>query len=632
MAPISANRSTVAPRVKTAALRAPPPKVAEPVGGEAKPGKLKTFVNSENPLLPKDGYLDFSYKPLDAGRGQMPTRIKLADGTVATAKEVELVNGQKAFLIKNGQREVLAVPLGNGSGGAMRYFVPQDGASLMTMKPSHAWAMDPSNNLGALFQRATFLANRGDPPVTSPADLASAKKARDIKASAGVAKQVDNLAATSVAAKGKVAEASAKVAAAMKDLQPALRDGTIINRPNAKGEVTFEIARPAEMSSSEHAKLVEKFGDRLDNLTSSARVVEREMNRASALREGNAADLMANVNSGPFLASLEQLPPAARMKKINEISAQVAGTRAGAQLADDLFGKHPGKEGKSMGVLTPSTELGKLIFKDVYKDPAAMDQLKGLSANLSPQFPGDKREATDRLFEVALGRNLTPAEMHASFDLAFAKPEQLETGQGFDKFGDVTDLLSSLGETAERGKNAKLKGAGNSGAAIFGTFQLMRGLADLGKDPSFSTAVTATEDAARAAGAWAGWLAKEGSAFQKVGKTLGIASDVIGLVKDLHGMATASSPDKKYDGFVNSYASALIIAGTLASSVTPWGIAAQVVGLGVKLLRPETSDAYDNAHKTLKQVTKTQAEKDAEAAAAKADYDRRSTRERGNRI
>lgn len=623
MAPIS-NRPTVAPRVKTAAPPAPPPKVTEPAGGESKPGKLRTYVQSENPLLPKDGYLDFSYKQLDAGRGQMPTQIKLADGSFATAKEVEMLNGQKAFLVKNGQNEVLAVPMGKGSGGGMYYFTPdRQGGQPMTSKPQHSWSRVDDSKLGAIFQRATGLANRGDPPVTSPADLAAAKKTRDVQASAQVAKQVDNLAAASVAAKAKVAQASANMAAALKDLEPAFNDGTIINRPNANGEVTFEIAKKAGMTGSEHEKLVDKFGGRLDTLTSSARIVERESKRAGALREGNASQLLANVNSGPFLASLEKLPPAERMKKVNEIAAQIAGTKAGAQMADELFGRRPGQGDKSMGVLTPSTELGKLIFKDVYKDPKAVDQLKGLAANLSPQFPGIKREALDRLFEVSLGRQMTSAEMSASFQLAFAEPEQLDTGKGFDKFGDVTDLLSSLGETAERGKNAKLKGVGNAGAAVFGTFQLMRGLADLAKSPSAGTAITATEDAARAAGAWAGWLAKEGSAFQKVGKTLGIASDVIGLVKDLHSMATASSPEKKYDGFVNSYASALIIAGTLASSATPWGIAAQVVGLGVKLLRPETSDAYDASHKTLKEVTKTQAEKDAEAAAAKKDFDRR---------
>ena len=134
-------------------------------------------------------------------------------------------------------------------------------------------------------------------------------------------------------------------------------------------------------------------------------------------------------------------------------------------------------------------------------------------------------------------------------------------------------------------------------------------------------------------GSWAGYVGKAGSRLEKLGKGMGLASDLIGFAKDFHGMASAKSPELKYDKFVSTYASALIVAGGALSSVTPWGIAAQVVGLGIKLLREETSEAYDASYGTLKEATKTPAERAAELAAIKADREQRNERgAHGNRF
>lgn len=322
MAPIQNNPRAVQKRTPPPPVKSTAP-VAVPTGGESKPGKMKTWVDSKNPMLPKDGYLQFEFKT-DGGRA-VPTRIALEGGKKATIKEIK-IDGVTAYEIKNGKETVLAVPMGPGSGGAFRFFRPTTALERSTniKLADQKWTGPVASNVGKLFERASQIANHADAPVTSPADLATAKKARDVAASAGVAKAVDNLSQASAAARAGVAEASTKMAAALQDLGPALKEGVIVNRPNAKGEVTFEIAQLPGMKSGEQAKLVEKFGARLADLTSSARVVEQNLNRAKAMREGNASELMRQVNSGPFLASLEKLPPAARMAKINEISAQVA--------------------------------------------------------------------------------------------------------------------------------------------------------------------------------------------------------------------------------------------------------------------------------------------------------------------
>jgi len=623
---------------------APPPPAATPpppTGGESKPGKLKTWVDTQNPLVPKDGYLEIDYKKMtDPNTGAsplVPTRIELANGKYATVKTATLSDQgrTRAYVVSApGQPDVLAVPLGPGSGGAFRFYVATPGANDKMTLDGRSWSLTDwmSPPTGHLFQLASSFVNRGDPPVTSPADLAAQKKARDRGAAAGVAKQVDALQKQTVAAKAQLAQASATMAKELQFLMPAINDGTVRVDRDGQGRIRFEIAQNPSMKPGERLKLEEHFGDRLANLTASARVVEKHQQRAAAMREQSAAELVQQVNSGPFIAHLESLKPAERMAKMKEIAAQVVGTRAGAQLASDLFEYDYNRRDASMGNLTPKTELGKMLFKDVYKDPAAWNELKGVALHLAPHMPGDRYGATERLFEINLGRKLEPNEVSAAFKITNASPQELEQPGLLDKSGDVSSMLAALGDGAEKvaERGGKLaRGAQISetslkaGAAVVGTFQLTRGIYELAKDPTLGNAVNVTEDATRAVGAWASWLGKT-KAHEHLGKVLGTTSDVIGLMKDLHGLATAKSPEKKYDKFVSSYASALIVAGGLAASVTPWGIAAQVVGLGVKLFREETSDAYDKAYGTLKNATKTDAERAAEAAAKKADYERRS--------
>jgi hypothetical protein len=391
-------------------------------------------------------------------------------------------------------------------------------------------------------------------------------------------------------------------------LGPALNEGVIVPVRGDQGRLRFEIAQRPGMKASEREKLEAKFGEPLKQLAHAARGVERELTQAQARREASAAELVKQVNDPTFVAYLTTLPPAERVGRLNRVAAEVAGTKAGQQLADDLINFSATRANPAMGLLTPKSAMGRAAFDGVYSDPAAVTELKGLALNLSGHLSGNRGEAMRRLAEISLGRPLTKAEGKAASELARAKPEQLtpealKSGNGFDQYGDVSDLLAAFGEGTQ--DSPALSHRMNAGAAVVASFQLMRSLSDLAKDgPSLSGAVDVSEDLTRSVGAWAELAAVEGSTFQKVGKGLGLASDVIGLAKDLYDWSQAESPEKKYDGFVNSYASALIIAGTLAASVTPWGVAAQVAGLLVKLGRSETSDAYEASYRRLKQATR----------------------------
>lgn len=433
-------------------------------------------------------------------------------------------------------------------------------------------------------------------------------------AKAGVARNldqaIDRQAGNVADARAKLGKASVKLAGLLQKIGPALNEGVIVPVRGPNDRLRFEIAKPPGMKASEHAKLEEKFGGALRDLALSTRSVEREITQAKSRREAGAADLVKQVNDPAFVAYLKTLPPAERLGKLNAVAAQVAGTPAGQQLADQLLDFAATRQSPSMGLLTPSTALGKTLFDGVYSDPAAVTQLKGLAVNLAGHLSGTSGEAMQRMAVIALGRPLTKAEAAAATELAHAKPEQLspegvEHAGGFHQYGDVTALLSALGEGAHEAGSHGGVTALRAGAAVVGTFQLIRSLSEMQEHgPTVEGGVEVGEDLARSVGAWAELTAEHGSTFEAVGKKLTVASEVIALGKSLHEWHKAASPEKKYDGFVNSYASALVVAGVMASSVTPWGVAAQVVGLGIKLFRPQTSDAYDDSYRQLKRATR----------------------------
>lgn len=462
--------------------------------------------------------------------------------------------------------------------------------------------------------RARGISDRAQVENRSAQELLLEAGGRLSWAKEGVAHHLDRsveiLEGNAVDAREKVAKASGKMAKLLHTLGPALNEGVVVPVRGPQGRLRFEIARLPGMKESEHQKLEEKFGEPLRQLAHAARGVERELGQANARREAGAAELVKQVNDPTFVAYLKTLPPAERLGKVNGVAAQVAGTKAGQQLADELLDFAATRQGPTMGLLTPSTPLGKTLFDGVYSDPAAVTQLKGLALNLAGHLSGNGGEAMRRLAVISLGRPLTKGEERAASQLARATPEQLspeglEHPEGFDQYGDVTSLLSAFGEGAEAHVPEGTVNKFHAGAVVVGTFQLMRSLSELAeKGPTVAGAVDVSEDLSRSVGAWAAVTAEHGSAFAAVGRKLSLASDVIGLAKDLHEWSKAASPEKKYDGFVNSYASALIVAGSIAASVTPWGVAAQVVGLGIKLVRPETSDRYDASYRRLKQATR----------------------------
>ncbi len=623
MAPIKSTTSSPTP-IPTATPA--PAKPVAPAPKPAAPGEVHHWT--------KDGYIDFKAKD------GMPSTIKLPDGDTVTVKRLSLPGGGHAYSIKGGKHDQLAVPTG---GGTWAFFRPANGGTATLMGPRGEGYVPVSNqntSIGRTMLERAFVdavdiaKGRQDAMPTSLADKAAAQKKLDVARAPDAAKSVDDLMKSTSATRAKVESATQKVAKAVDRLPIALEKGVVVAQRNKaqNNEVTFELApKPAGMSDKEYDKLKAEFGPKLADFTNTTRIAERELSGVQGVRRQNAAALFEQIHSGPFIAHLESLPPAQRMEKLNAVATSLAGTPEGRMLADDLLGRRHGQETKDLGRLTPESALGRAAFKDVMADPKARAQLTGLALNLSSQMTTryGRGEALSRAAEVAAGRVLTEGERLAAYKAGDLTPEAL-AGPGakpFDQYGDLSQLFAVFGESLEpaaitNGTTLNKSGLGHSataakvGAAAVATFQFMRGLNDIASNGlSYERARDTVEDMARQTGAWANVLAKDGSTFAKVGKIAGTASDAIGFIKDV-GELLKASETARYDKFVNAYAGGLILVGGLVGG--PFGLAAALVGTGVKLLAPKKSEEYVEARETLKEATKSTAEIEAEKRAEAA--------------